>query len=194
MPLLREKIETSIPVTEVWLRRGGDVVVPEAELHGKLNASYTRGWDEGCRTIQEQLVQQRTELARIQNEILASIRKSITYVLMECEQTVLQLVAENVRKIVGTVPVSAEFVEGVVREALSNIKDNSKFCIRLHPDDMRLLESLPKVLPDGARVESVELIGDESMQRGDCIVTSRFGTIDARKETKLKNMERALSW
>jgi len=78
-----------------------------------------------------------------------------------------------------------------VRAALRAAADLSTARIRLHPLDRDFLVgfSLPELERDGRRCE---LVADESVQRGGCIIECASGSVDAQISTQLAEVEAAL--
>ncbi|MCA9601120.1 MAG: flagellar assembly protein FliH [Myxococcales bacterium] len=74
-------------------------------------------------------------------------------------------------------------VLGVVRGALEHAGRATNVRVHVHPDDAPLLE---------AAGVGHAITPDRTLQRGDCVVHSDLGSIDARIETQLAALGRAL--
>ena len=59
---------------------------------------------------------------------------------------------------------------------------------RVHPDD---LPSIQRELADQISSRAIDLVADEVVQRGGCIVESRLGTIDATQEAAVEAVRSA---
>ncbi|WP_243047643.1 flagellar assembly protein FliH [Dyella sp. RRB7] len=70
-------------------------------------------------------------------------------------------------------------VEAVRQAALALPSATGHLRVRLHPEDLALLRSL-----DVAE-SNWQLVGDASLQRGDCLLESERSRLDARVETRL---------
>lgn len=70
-------------------------------------------------------------------------------------------------------------VEAVRQAALALPSATGKLRVRLHPEDLALLRSL-----DVAE-SNWQLVGDGTLQRGDCMLDSERSRLDARMETRL---------
>ena len=84
-------------------------------------------------------------------------------------------------------------VEAVVREALSQVEDTAEITIHLHPDDLALLRK-HAVPPSPGRCPKPALCGScdsSEVTRGGCMVHTRFGLLDARRETKLEQLRQS---
>jgi hypothetical protein len=85
-------------------------------------------------------------------------------------------------------------VEAAVREACAAVEDTAEFSVQLHPDDLALLQRLnsPLLLPQGGR-EALRIESSSLVTRGGCMVKTRFGLIDGRRETKADMLRQALA-
>jgi flagellar biosynthesis/type III secretory pathway protein FliH len=94
---------------------------------------------------------------------------------------------------VAGIKITPKMVEAVVREALSHVEDNAEITIHLHADDLALLRKHGSPLLNGAPDSGpLRFIGSTEISRGDCLVQTRFGLLDARRETKLEQLRESL--
>jgi len=182
------------PLRDVQLRapltpeRAAELRRLEAE-----KAAYERGRRDGEKALGEQLLQQRAELIELQQGVLQALRNVVPQVVRETETAVLEMAVESARKIVAGLPISLELVEAVVREALAQIEDTAGVTVQLHPDDLALLRKqqspLLQGLPEGG---PLRFTGSAEVSRGGCLVQTRFGILDASRETKFDQIREAL--
>jgi flagellar assembly protein FliH len=166
----------------------------QEHVQEREQASYEKGRHDGERALSEQLLQQRNELAELQQGVVESIRRALPQVIQEAEGALVNLALESARKIVAGLPVTPELVETVVREALRQVEDTADITIQLHPEDLALLRKHNSPLLDGTpETGPVRFIGSAEVTRGGCIVQTRFGLIDARRETKLDQLHQTLA-
>jgi flagellar assembly protein FliH len=161
--------------------------------HEREQAAYERGRVEGERALSEQLVRQRAELLELQNGVLHSLSQVLPRLAQDCESALVTLALEAAQKWMAGVPIDAAAVEANVREALEQVEETTDITVQLHPEDLALLQKVnaPLLLPDGngnrMRFQSANDVG-----RGGCLVQTRFGLIDARRETKIELTRKAL--
>jgi flagellar assembly protein FliH len=156
--------------------------------------AYRRGHIAGERSLSEQLIRMRNEMAEAQHGVLESLRQAVPQVTRQCEETLVQLALQAASRLVAGLPVSAEMVEACVRETVAQVEEATELVIHLHPDDLALLQrvgtSLLTPAPGGERMQ---FHSSAEVARGGCLVQTRFGIIDATRGTKLKQMAAALS-
>lgn len=186
----RESIRPGRPLRDVRLITAAD---REARAREREEAAFERGRVAGEKALGEQLVRQRADLLDLQSGVLESLRQAIPGVIRDTEVAVITLALEVARKLVAGLPVSGPMVEAAVREALAQVEDESDFCVELHPQDLELLQQMnsPLLLPQG-RPDRVEFRPRAEVSRGGCILHTRFGVIDARRETKIESLREAL--
>ena len=191
MKPLREAIRLSQPLKDAVLTRCGD---REAIHSGDLQTSYERGRLDGERALSEQLIRQRAEVMELQTGVLASLRDAVPQVARESERALVALALEAARKLVSGLPVSAEMIEAAVKEAIAQVEDTAGFTVQLHSEDLALLErtNSPLLLPQGGE-ERIRFQPAAHVTRGGCVVQTRFGVIDARRETKVELLRSALT-
>jgi flagellar assembly protein FliH len=106
----------------------------------------------------------------------------------------IELALEAAKKIVAGMPVDAAMVESTVREALRQAEDSAEIVIQLHPDDLALLRQhqaeILNGLPDSG---PMRFSHSSEVGRGGCVIQTRFGLIDARRETKIEQLRQSLN-
>lgn len=156
-------------------------------------AAAQRGREEGEKILSEQLLRQRAEIAQLQQGVLESLRRAIPQVVQDSEHALAALALEVARKLVSDLPVSAEMVQAAVHEALAQVEETTDCDIHLHPDDCALLEQFdPSLLAGNAGFPRTRVHRTAEVERGGCLVKTRFGIIDARRETKLALLSKSL--
>jgi len=133
-------------------------------------------------------------MVELQNGVVASLRQSVPQVIKETESALITLALEVAQKIIAGLPVSSEMVEAVVREAVRQVEDAAEITIQLHPEDLALLRKHNSPLLNGLpEIGPLRFTNSSDVTRGGCIVQTRFGLIDARRETKLEQLRQSLS-
>lgn len=179
-----ESIRFTEPPRDVVLGRRA---APSRDVDGEIRAAFERGRIEGERALGEQLLQQRNEVRQIFEGVIASLQKSVQQVTHDSEQHLVTLALEIARKLVGDLPVSTEMVETAVREAIAQVEEATELHVRLHPADLEMLQradsNLLRTPADGT---TVRFHSSTDVTRGGCLVQTRFGVLDARRETRFE--------
>ena len=157
-------------------------------------AAYERGRRDGEIALREQLIAQRNEMAALLNGVISSLQKTVPQLVHETESALIQLALESAQKIVAGMPVNPKLVESVVREALREVEDTAEVVIQLHPEDLALLQKHKSdVLKPPPNSKPLQFSSSADVTRGGCLLRTRFGIIDARRETKFDQLREALA-
>lgn len=163
-------------------------------IREREEAAYERGRRDGEHALSEQLVRQRSEMSELLNGVIESLRNAAAQVIHQTESALMQLALESAQKIIAGVAITPEMVEAVVKEALRQAEDTAEVVVKLHPDDMALLEKQnASILNNAPGSRPLRFAASAEVSRGGCLVQTRFGVIDARRETKVEQLKEALA-
>ena len=80
-----------------------------------------------------------------------------------------------------------------IRDAIRRIIGVETITVRVHPDDETLVRShRPALLSSSDSVREIIIEGDDTVERGGCILESATGNVDARIGSQLRQIESAL--
>lgn len=178
-----------------------------ASVQAEKQRAFLRGLEEGRAAGLEQA---RREAARTAldeaRESLAALAGSLATALRDFEQARRRLIASAEAGLIGLALAIArrvcktqaagdgEVARANVRHLLELVRHEHDLQLRLHPADADTLrEALPELLTAAESLAHVELILDEGVGRGGCVLTSRQGTIDATLDTQLDRIAEALT-
>ncbi len=110
------------------------------------------------------------------------------------EETVKLALAISEKIIHHELRVNPDMILNIVRKAMQKIKDSQPVCIRINPHD---LEALKQADPDmsylDTSAEGFAFQPDTTMGRGDCLVETRQGDIDAGIQSQLALIKEAFA-
>lgn len=160
----------------------------------ETQACFERGRIEGEEALGHQLMQQRSELMEIHNGVLAALQSVLPQLVRDSERALAQLALEVARKLVSSLPITAEMVEAAMREAMTQVEESTDMTILLHPEDLALLQrSDSPFLKPRDHGAAIRLHEASDVTRGGCMIRTRFGLVDARRETKFELIQKALA-
>lgn len=194
MPYPPEILRLAQPLKDVVL--AGPMSAEQAARDGdaRERAGYERGRVDGEKALGEQLVRQRAELLELQNGVLESLRQAVPQVARECEKALIELALTVAQKLIAGVAISAEMVEASVREALEQVRETTDILVHLHTEDLALLKQANSpLLIQGGVFDQIRFQISSDVTRGGCIVQTRFGIIDGRRETKVALIRKSLA-
>jgi flagellar assembly protein FliH len=166
----------------------------QAILEAEVAEAKRIGYEESAERARLDLEAQYADrFAQIQLVYLSAIEDRRTY-LAESDPMIVDLACEVARKIMlRETSVDRSWVLDVVRKALEEVNDVGKIEVRVHPEDFELVnqnrEGLRKEVPGQSEVL---VLPDRGVHAGGCVVHTAFGNIDARIDTQLEEVRKAL--
>lgn len=133
-----------------------------------------------------------TALNEFQQNLLES-REIRERVWRETEKDLLRLSVRLAEKIIGReIKKDNKAIVDIVSTALQNARQQEGLTVRINPTDLPTVEKEKEKFSSGGRIKFVDFVADPRVSKGGCLIESEVGTIDARLETQLRVLERAL--
>ena len=159
--------------------RGADEIRREAQTQAEnLKAeAYSEGTENALVEFEQNLLEAR------------EIREKVW---RETEKDLLRLAVRLAEKIVGReIEKDDQTIVEIVSTALQNARQQEKLTVRVNPKDLPTIEKKAENLASG-RIRFIDFVADPRVESSGCLIESEVGTIDARLETQLRVLERAL--
>jgi len=110
----------------------------------------------------------------------------------ETEKDLLRLAVRLAERIVGgEIEKDDKTIIEIISTALQNARQQEKLTVRVNPKDLPAIEKEAENFPAG-RIRFIDFVADPRVPSAGCLIESEVGTIDARLETQLRVLERAL--
>jgi flagellar assembly protein FliH len=164
--------------------------IVEAEMAEAKRIGYEEGAERARLDLEAQYANRFNQIELVYQSAIDDRR----VYLAEAEPMIVDLACEVARKIMlRETSVDRTWVYDVVRKALEEVNDVGKIEVRVHPDDFELVnhnrEGLRKEVPGQSEVL---VLPDRGVHAGGCVVHTAFGNIDARIDTQLEEVRKAL--
>ena len=180
------KIENSIPIKKVSVERF--YKNREQSLHD--NPIFQEGYEKGKQDAEGffnmQLVEYRNELASLHEMLSKNLSEKYDAMVKEAQQRIPVVILALLKKIWAHLDWDGQSVKSMIDQALmAYLPGESPLEVYLSPNDLAMFEELNvKLTYDGIAFKE-----DLSLKRGDCLIKSRLGILDARVDTKFKRIE-----
>jgi flagellar assembly protein FliH len=182
------------PLRDVCLLVGSPAQEWQEFLHDREAVAFEQGRRAGESSLNEQLILQRNETLALQRGIFESLQRSLPQVAHEAETALIELALASAQKIIAGMPVDVATVETTVREALRQAEDTQEISVQLNPEDLALLRQHQSPLLEGLpEIGPMRFSSSAEVTRGGCIIQTRFGLVDARRETKIEQLRQSLA-
>jgi flagellar assembly protein FliH len=157
----------------------------------KLRQAYDEGLRVGHEEMRQALERVKDNYERLQMEYFNHIDSQIKHWHEALLHALPDLVADAVQKVLGQLPVEKEVVLAMVREAIQQIPTaDEPFRVVLAACDWDWIQ--PALLDYQSKYPHMRLESSEELKSGDCYIKSRFGTLDATLESKVKKIKNDL--
>lgn len=167
------------------------LVVAEAEAEA---AAIRERADAEARELREAAYTEGSEAALLEfNQHVLEARELRDTALAEVERDVLRLAVRLAEKIIGReIERDDATLADIVSSALRHARQHEMLTVRVNPSDLAAVQSRRERLDPAGRVRFLDLVPDPRVEHGGCVIESESGTINARLETQLRVLERAL--
>jgi type III secretion protein L len=176
--------------------RRGPARVPAALLDARAQASaLLAGAAHDAERIREQAREQGRQAGRAElaSELLRA-QQAHEQALAALEPQAVEIALRAAKQLLGAeIQAQPEQIRAVVAPLLARLRRARSLVLRVHPDDRAALEPwLQAAQAKGSLPAELALEPDPQLTRGGCVLRSEIGTLDARVETQLAALARAL--
>ena len=161
----------------------------EEKIQIEKEQAYKSGFEDGKEIMmeeQEKVVQLFLslieELKKQREEYLKSIEKEMVGLSLEIASKVIQQKIKQDEKVILK----------NLKHALKHLLDKGRIIIRLNPADLEIVNKHSEELKVAQGLKELILEEDSKVTRGGCLIQSELGNIDARIETQLGLIGKAL--
>jgi type III secretion protein L len=108
------------------------------------------------------------------------------------EQRVVDLVMSALGQIIGQMD-DKELIVRVVKKVLEPAKNQKRVTIRISPNQVPAVESeVDSIKAKFGTIDFVDIVRDERLNPGDCIVETEVGVVDGRLDKQLESIKKSL--
>jgi flagellar assembly protein FliH len=170
-----------------------DQLHQEAEKQGYsdgLEKGLAEGREQGRAEALAESSEQLRQLSAAWSQVATEWEQQRIDMEREARQAVLEFALAAAEKIVHRViEVDESVVVDQAAQALSLVLSAHDASVRIHPVDRPMLEdAMPELIKELASLEHIELVDDETITPGGCIVAFGQGRIDATVERQLQRL------
>ncbi|MFN2363383.1 MAG: FliH/SctL family protein [Halarsenatibacteraceae bacterium] len=162
----------------------------QAEEKAK-ETGYQEGFKEGQKLGEEAIKEEFEVHIDSLHNILANVEAEIEHELNRMPLKVTGLSIDIAEKIVqASLELDPELISPIVKDCLDQVGiRHNRVEIRVCPE---LIDVVADITGDYKGKFELELIGDESLEPGDCLIETEFGGKDATLDNKLKQLRKEL--
>jgi len=149
--------------------------------------------EEGYRNGEKLARQHYQTLLDEAEDIKNQAQKAYKDTLAGLESDIIDIILDVSRKIIGSeLEHSRDTVVSLVGTAITGCSPSNGIVVRVCPDDYDYLcENRNELLRYSEDIHEITIKEDNALNKGDCLIETGFGSIDASVETQLTAVERA---
>jgi flagellar assembly protein FliH len=173
--------------------------VPVVDIEEVEHQAYARGYQDGqLAGVQAEAARMRAALSAMDDALLRLQGEAEAWVGNARENVCAIAIAVARQVLMREIEGDPSMVAALATRALTEIPVDQPVIVRMHPDDLRVLESLPdeagtsRASLNGDRSQ-VQWVADPRVARGGCLLEGRDRIIDGRIDTGLERLYRRLT-
>jgi flagellar assembly protein FliH len=167
------------------------IVELEQLMQREVQAAYQRGRQEAEQAAVERASAETKPVLERLGRATAEIATLRTKIRRETEKDLVCLSIEIARRVMRReLSTDPEAIQGIVKAALEKVQAREVCRIRCHPAHEKAIRSC---LERAGGLGHVDLSSDAAMQRGDLLVETKRGDLDASIDTQLREIERGFA-
>jgi len=174
------------------LQRGLDELGDSERARARAEG-HAAGLEEGRAVAAGELARTREDLVSRANGTLSALEQAHRAALSNLESGAGEVAFAAVCHLVGRQAATRPFVLGLVEQICRQLRTDVSAMARMHPRD---IDTLYELLQDGElRVHSlgVEVVPDESLELGGCVIEAASGRYDGALEGQLRRLHAVLT-
>ncbi len=178
--------------------------IKEAEIEAKakyeeeMQKAFNEGIEKAKIEAESIISQAKTEYDKILEEIVKLKEDAINEYkndIKSNEKEIVGLAMDIAEKIINyEVDKSDNYILGIVEDAVNRVVNKKDVTVRLSTQDYYTIQASKKILVSRVKgFGEIELIQDESLDMGSCIVDTPLGVIDGSLQVRMDNIQREIN-
>ena len=169
----------------IWKPR--DIIeTAEKKAQQIIEASKTAYEQEKQRGYEDGIAESKVDQA---DQMLKVVSRTINY-LSEVEKALADILMSGVKKIIGEFD-QEELAVNLVRNALQHVRNEKQVTIRIPPSQLKMVKAkLNDILAEYKGVGFIDLVADQRLSTGDCIMESQIGVVDASVDLQITALQK----
>ena len=122
------------------------------------------------------------------DQMLKVVSRTINY-LADVEKAMADILMTGVKKIIGEFD-QEELAVNLVRNALQHVRNEKQVTIRIPPSQFKMVKAkLNDILAEYKGVGFIDLVADQRLSTGDCIMESEIGVVDVSVDLQMRALQ-----
>ena len=163
----------------------------QAQIDKSFEKGFEDGKNEALNSLQEEFSQKISQNFELVNNIASKLDQKIIAYENEFGQLLLELSLAIAEKIVRREIENKSPIVEVLKDSIKKIQGANDLCIKLNPEDYRLIEQTKDVI-NIELFSKIKFEESENIENGGCFIQTEIGDIDARISVQLSELKKEL--
>ncbi len=187
----KHQLRLDKPMVRLSIGYDGKSRIDSSAHDQAVDEAYRKGYDEASAQYTEQIVEFRAEVSALRENTFSQLEQKFSAVLVEAKEALASLVFQSVARALGGFEMTQEAILATVDKVIEESGlDEEKMEVRIHPLDLKLLSGIEPQMK--SQHPGLDFVEDDTLNRGDCLLNSRFGKVDGLMSTKLDKLRESL--
>lgn len=166
----------------------------EALREESKSKGYEEGYAEGFKAGEQAAREAGAPLLEALKKAVRNLSEFRQTMYPKVEREMIEMIVGLTQKVIQVELAGKEDrVKEMIRLAVQSVLDRESMVIQIHPEDKAHAEHLlPELQKEFHEIKNVKFEGHPSISRGNCVVESNFGTIEARFDNLHDQIEKIL--
>ncbi|MBI5325537.1 MAG: hypothetical protein HZB41_09765 [Ignavibacteriae bacterium] len=161
--------------------------VADKQKKDAYETGFAEGEDYAVNVYKNEIESYQHWIRNIEN-VIRELKAQVSGELSLLEESLPELAVIVSEKILeGEISDNSKAVIEQVRKAIKSLDNEIIFKIHLNPSDIEILEAVQSSLvDDSSRISDVQLVSNDSVEKGFCMLETSVGNVDARRVSQLE--------
>jgi len=182
---------------KINLSKVRETTISLSDFQNEIEEAYNKGFNDGQQitrtTFEIELEKRQLQVLNFES-VAKDLRQQLSKEFTKVQDSAVSLsilIAEHILN--HEAVINNDTVIGQVTKALQMIDNETIFKIFLHPYNLETLNNVKNELfTEKSKIENLQLIADEKVSQGSCILETSVGTIDASFKSQLEKVKTVL--
>ncbi len=198
--MVRELIQTGRQEAEKIIKNAKEeasriVAEGQENLRQIEEEAYRHGWQEGYKEGKRIAEDEYDAKLREAASLVEKAHEARQRIVAGSEDEIVQLAVAVARKIIGReLATDPDIIVDIVKRAIQKTTDREELTVRVNPENLdSTINAHDEIARSAKGVRKLKVLADPTVTPGGCVVETSNGTVDARIERQLSEIEQALT-
>lgn len=162
------------------------------ELENEFQRGYQVGREEAINELEKKHSDDLLNQSKDFYNIIKSLEEKFIGFEKDFHKLVIYLAGKIAEKVIGNELRNESRIEKILDQNLNKILGANEIIIKLNPTDFELMQKSSREYLGSSGISKIKFESNENIQMGGCLIESEIGNLDARVESRISELLKAL--